>query len=64
MKDDVSFASEEKNQEKQIVCGLKEDEKKFCSLKDEDLAHMQIVKVMHGPIPDSFVEPSLIKKYP
>jgi hypothetical protein len=25
---------------------------------------MQMVKAMHGPIPDSFVETKLIKKYP
>ena len=25
---------------------------------------MQMIKDMHGPIPDSFVETKLIKKYP
>ena len=40
------------------------DEKNDCSLNEEDMARMQIVKSMHGPIPDSFVEISLIKKYP
>ena len=54
MKNDFYFADEEQ----------KEEEKKDCNLKEEDVARMQIVKAMHGPIPDSFVEPKLIKKYP
>ena len=44
--------------------GRREDEKKDFSLTDEDRARMQMVKSMHGPIPDRVVEFSLIKKYP
>ena len=54
MKNDFSFADEEQ----------KEEEKKDCNLTEEDVARMQMVKVMHGPIPDSFVETGLIMKYP
>ena len=54
LKNDFSFANEEQ----------KEEEKKDCSLNKEDLALMQMVREMHGPIPDSFVETKLIKKYP
>ena len=54
MKDDFSFANEEQ----------KEEEKKENSLTDEDKARMQTVKVMYGPMPDSYIEPSLIKKHP
>ena len=54
MNNDFSFANEEQ----------KVDEKKDYSLNEEDVARMQMVKEMHGPIPDSFVETKLIKKYP
>ena len=54
MKNDFSFANEEQ----------KEEVNKDYSLKQEDIARMQMVKVMHGPIPDSVVEQKLIKKYP
>ena len=54
IKDDFSFANEES----------KEEDKKECSLTDEDKARMQMVKVIYGPMPDSYVEPSLIKKHP
>ena len=33
-------------------------------MTEEDVARMQIIKAMHGPIPDRYVEISLIKKYP
>ena len=42
----------------------KVEEKKESSLTDEDKARMKMVKVKYGPIPDSLVEPSLIKKHP
>ena len=54
MKDDFSFSDEEH----------KKEEKTDCNLKEEDVARMQTVKVMYGPMPDSFVELSLIKKHP
>ena len=54
LKNDFSFANEEQ----------KEEEKKDCSLNKEDVALMQMVREMHGPIPDSVVETKLIKKYP
>ncbi len=54
MINEFSFANEEQ----------KEEEKKDFSLKEEDVARMQIVKDMYGPIPDSLLETKLIKKYP
>ena len=54
IRDEFSFGNEER----------KEDEKKDFGLTDEDRARMQIVKNMHGPIPDRVVEFKLIKKYP
>ena len=33
-------------------------------MSEEDVARMQMIKAMHGPIPDRYVEISLIKKYP
>ena len=54
MKNDFSFMNEER----------KEEEKKDCKLKEEDAARMQMVRKMYGPMPDSTVELSLIKKYP
>ena len=54
MNNDFSFANEEQ----------KKEEKKDLSLKEEDVARMQMVKDMHGPIPDNLIEGKLIKKYP
>ena len=54
MNNDFSFANEEQKEEQRIDY----------SLTEEDVARMQMVKAMHGPIPDSFVETKLIKKYP
>jgi len=34
------------------------------SLTDEDRTRMQMIKILYGPMPNSLVEPSLIKKYP
>ncbi len=33
-------------------------------MTEEDVVRMQMIKDMHGPIPDRYVEISLIKKYP
>jgi hypothetical protein len=54
IRDEFSFGNDER----------REEEKKDFSLTDEDRARMQMVKSMHGPIPDRVVEFSLIKKYP
>jgi hypothetical protein len=53
MNDDFSFMNEQQL-----------DENKKHSLNDEDRDRMQMVKIVYGPMPDSLVEPSLIKKYP
>ena len=45
MKKDFSFMNEERKQE----------EKKDFELREEDVARMQMIKAMHGPIPDSSV---------
>ena len=54
MNNDFSFANEEQ----------KEEQKIDYSLTEEDVARMQMVKDMHGPIPDNLIEGKLIKKYP
>ena len=54
IRDEFSFGNEER----------KEEEKKDYDLTNEDRARMQMVKNMHGPIPDRVVEFKLIKKYP
>ena len=40
------------------------NDKKNYSLTNEDRTRMQMVKILYGPMPNSLVEPSLIKKYP
>ena len=54
IRDEFSFGNEERE----------EEEKKDYDLTNEDRARMQMVKNMHGPIPDRYVEFKLIKKYP
>ena len=54
IRDEISFGNDER----------REEEKKDFSLTDEDRARMEMVKNMHGPIPDRVVEFKLIKKYP
>ena len=53
MKDDFSFMDEQ-----QVYDG------KDHSLTEKNMADMQMIKEMHGPIPDSVVEPILMMKYP
>ena len=53
MKDDFSFMDEQ-----QVYDG------KDHSLTEKNIADMQMIKEMHGPIPDSVVEPILMMKYP
>ena len=43
---------------------LKEEEEKESSLTNVDEARMSMVKIIYGPMPDSLVEVSLIKKHP
>ncbi len=53
MKDDFSFMDEQ-----QVYDG------KDHSLTEKNIVDMQMIKEMHGPIPDSVVEPILMMKYP
>ena len=46
MKNDFSFVNDEQ----------KEQGNKDYNLKEEDVARMQMVKAMHGPMSDSLVE--------
>ena len=69
MKNDFSFAHKLKEQQLEELKEenneeLKEEQKNDYSISEEDVARMQMIKAMHGPIPDRYVEISLIKKYP